>query len=269
MVIKTNLHNISRRMLGWVLPIACVTFLAVYSFSCEERDFDKFMEENVGKEDLEGLEEPSSDELPGSTTESDSGGPEDAEPEKEVVIEIPRVKADPLTDIKDPAPSVRALAVQDLADAPPSPEAVEALIDALQDTSITVSGSAGDTLGKWYIKGQVPAEELIRRARDPSLHPKTRTGILRGLSKVPTPEATELLLSMINEGEVTERRFAAGMIAYQGPEVAVPALIEALEDPDEWVRFNANEVLQHISRGRNYGQDKAAWRNWWGKAKAR
>ena len=44
---------------------------------------------------------------------------------------------------------------------------------------------------------------------------------------------------------------------------AVPALIRALADADEYVRMNAVESLKHFARGRDFGQDAAAWLRWW------
>ena len=60
-----------------------------------------------------------------------------------------------------------------------------------------------------------------------------------------------------------ERRTAAILLAHQDPELAVPALIGALGDADEYVRSNAVEALRARSRGREFGLDAAAWRAWW------
>ena len=49
----------------------------------------------------------------------------------------------------------------------------------------------------------------------------------------------------------------------QSADVAVPALIGALADADDYVRGNALESLKRLARGRDYGTDANAWRSWW------
>lgn len=199
-------------------------------------------------------------------SEGDKGGspgvtPEEKPPVPEVP-KMPRLDLDPAREMHDPNPAVRQVAVEDLA----RNGSVESLADAVSDPDVGVGFRAGELLGELYRKGQVPVEVMIEKASDASINFKARMGVLSALSMTPNKKAATYLLNLLETGIPEERRMAAGMIGYQGSESAVPALIDALDDQDEWVRYNANEALQHLSRGRDFGQNRAAWQAWWSEA---
>lgn len=175
---------------------------------------------------------------------------------------MPRIQIEPKKALNDAVPGVRLSVIEDIA-TEPGPEAVEMLTLALSDSSVSVAARAGETLGNLYLKGLVPAETMIEKAKDSSIGFKARMGIISGLSKKPDPQAVEFLKQLMKSGSAEERRIAAGMIGYQGVDVAVPALLDALGDMDESVRYNVEEALNRISRGQDFGQDQKKWAAWW------
>lgn len=189
-------------------------------------------------------------------------------PAEPAVPKMPRLELDPVSELRDPSPSVRFSAIEDLA-RDPSPEAVEAVVSAVGDSDLSVGLRAGEALGRLYMEGRVPVETMIEKGGDPTIPFKSRMGVLSALSRKPDPAAAAYLVRLAKTGSPEERRMAVGMLGYQGPDVAVPTIIEALEDSDEWVRYNAAEALRHISRGRDFGRDRAAWEAWWRQASER
>lgn len=175
---------------------------------------------------------------------------------------LPRVVSDPAQDLTDPSPSVRLKAIQEVA-ADPTPEAVARVEAALNDADLSVSATAGRVLGELYERDLVPAQTLIEKVSDPVLPLKSRGGMLSALAGKPSPDVLPFLLERLRNGQPEERRMLAGTIGYQGVQIAVPALLDALGDPDEWVRYNAAEALTYISRGRNFGSDRGEWEAWW------
>ncbi|MBI2891524.1 MAG: HEAT repeat domain-containing protein [Nitrospirae bacterium] len=181
---------------------------------------------------------------------------------------MPRVEAEPELDLSDADPGVRLQAIESLAESP-TPEAIESIARSMSDADQAVSFNAGQKLGELYLKGDAPRSLLIERARNRMLRFEDRMGVLSALCRKPDPDVQPFLLSVLKTGAAEERRLVAGMLGYQGPDVAVPPIIEALEDSDEWVRNNAAEALRHISRGRDFGLNRAAWEAWWRQASER
>jgi HEAT repeat protein len=80
---------------------------------------------------------------------------------------------------------------------------------------------------------------------------------------IATPEAAALFTELVAHGADIDRRSAAILLQHQAATTAVPALIAALADSDEYVRMNAVESLRSFARGRDFGTDAAAWQRWW------
>jgi len=164
-------------------------------------------------------------------------------------------------DLRDADPHVRRAATAELARDPEADP--KALLVASRDPDLEVSVVATIALGKLYASGELPASELVARIQDHGLPAKLRAGALNGLGTVATAETAALFADLVAHGDSLDRRSAAALLARQDPAVAVPALIAALGDADEYVRGNAVESLRRFARGRDYGTDANAWRSWW------
>jgi hypothetical protein len=158
-------------------------------------------------------------------------------------------------------PKIRRAAVREVARSSDVDPAV--LLSASRDPDLEVGAIATEALGKLYADGRVPLAEMVARATDHALNERVRVSALDGLGLVENPDAAKVLVELLARGDVTERRSAAILLMHQALEVAVPALIGALGDADEYVRSNAVEALRSRSRGRDFGSDAAAWRAWW------
>lgn len=165
-------------------------------------------------------------------------------------------------DLADPDPRARGAALRTIEQAPAA-EWVDEVEGAMRDSNPSVSATAADVLGRLYQEHLVEPRRMVEHYRDGALPFRTRSALLSGFGQQPTDEAAQLLLELARSTDERERRAAAILLANQEPRVAVPALIEALGDRDEWVRANARESLTRLARGRDYGEDVAAWRAWW------
>jgi HEAT repeat protein len=164
-------------------------------------------------------------------------------------------------DLKDADPKVRRAAVREAAreaDADP-----QVFLAASRDHDREVAIVATEALAKLHARGELPASELIARATDRSLDERVRVSAINGLGLVASADAARTLAELVHRGDTLEKRSAAILLVHQDPEVAVPALIDALADADEVVRANALEALRGRARGRDFGSDAGAWRAWW------
>jgi HEAT repeat protein len=159
-------------------------------------------------------------------------------------------------DLKDPDPKVRRAAVREADDA-------KTLLAASRDPDLEVAATATEALGKLHARSEVSVDEMIARATDRSLNERVRVSALNGLGLVASPDAAKTLVELVHRGDTIEKRSAAILLVHQDPEVAMPALIDALGDADEVVRANALEALKSRARGRDFGSDSNAWRSWW------
>jgi hypothetical protein len=173
-----------------------------------------------------------------------------------------------LIEVRDDDPAVRAHSVLVLGRAK-TPEAAAALLETVRDPDPNVSTMSAMQLDEAYQAGLVSFEQMHTLATDLNLGPGAHFAAFAGLAKVADPRAAEFLLERLKNGTGEERRTAAGMLQHQGAAIAVPALIEALGDGEQWVRYNANEQLRALARGRDYGEDAAAWSRWWAQEQAR
>lgn len=164
-------------------------------------------------------------------------------------------------DLVDPDPKVRRAA---LAEAIREPDVdVQTLLAASRDSDLEVSAVATVALGTAYARGDVAVTELIARATDTSRNEKVRMAALNGLGAVASPEAVALLDRLASSGTPAERASAAILLQNQAPDLAVPILIRTLADSDAHVRECAHDSLKARARGRDFGEDAAAWRAWW------
>lgn len=166
-----------------------------------------------------------------------------------------------LQDLGAADPKIRRAAVDEIIkSSDPDPKL---LLAASKDSNLDVSFAATNGLAKLYADGQVPVAEMMARAIDHSSNLRVRSASLNAFGAVPSPEAAELLVRLVTGGDELERRTAAALLGNQDLELAVPALIRALGDSDEYVRGNALESLRRRSRGRDFGIDAGAWQAWW------
>jgi hypothetical protein len=133
----------------------------------------------------------------------------------------------------------------------------------LRDTDVSVAAVAGEQVVRRYRDGAFSTSELAGLYQDTRLDLKPRIAILNGLAEKADPEVAELLGRTLAGGDVEERRAAANLIAFQDHTAAVPRLIAALADEDQWVRSNAGDSLRNIADGEDFGHDAAAWTRWW------
>lgn len=164
-------------------------------------------------------------------------------------------------DLKDSDPKIRRAAIAELAHSDARDPAT--LLAASRDPDPSVAIAATEGLGALYRDGRITAKDLADRITDHALAEKTRVTAMNELGVVPDKDAATLLVDLVARGDVTERRSAAILLQHQDATTAVPALIGALADADEYVRMNAVESLKHFARGRDFGQDAAAWLRWW------
>ncbi len=162
-------------------------------------------------------------------------------------------------DLRDGDPKVRRAAVRELARDPDAP----ALLAASRDPDLEVSLVATVALGRLYAQGSLPASELVDRIRDHRLPEKVRASAMNGLGVVPEPATAQLFADLLANGDTVDRRSVAILLAIQNPDIAVPALIGALADADDYVRENAHASLGRLARGRDYGTNANEWRSWW------
>lgn len=72
---------------------------------------------------------------------------------------------------------------------------------------------------------------------------------------------TDTLMAQLNASSPEKRMEAITALAARKEKVAIPALIDMLEDTDVSVRLRATEALAWIT-GEDFGEDKQAWISW-------
>lgn len=171
------------------------------------------------------------------------------------------VAPDLAADLHDANPRVRRAAIAELAHSDASDPAT--LLAASHDGDLGVAVAATEGLGTLYRDGQLSAHDLAVRVTDHALPEKVRVTAMNGLGVVASHDGAALFQDLIVHGDSTERRSAAILLSHQDAALAVPSLIAALGDGDDVVRANAAESLRRFARGRDFGQDAAAWSRWW------
>jgi hypothetical protein len=176
---------------------------------------------------------------------------------------LPSHAGDPTlaADLVDRDPKIRSAAIREAAQ--DSNVDVKLLLDASRDRDLEVSLVATVALGKAYSNGRVAVTELATLTQDHSLDEKVRMAALNGLGLVASADAAALLARLATNGDAGERASAAILLQHQDLDLAVPALIHTLGDADAHVREVAHQSLKARSRGRDFGEDRAAWQAWW------
>lgn len=164
-------------------------------------------------------------------------------------------------DLRDADPDVRRAAMHEAVRDPDVDPTM--LLAAAHDRDLEVAGTATIALGKAYAHGDVSATELIAIARDTSLHEKVRGAAFNGVGAVPSADALDLLSQLARSNSASERAVAGILLRNQDLDGAVPLLIGLLRDSDAHVRETAHDSLKSRSRGRDFGEDAAAWQAWW------
>jgi hypothetical protein len=164
-------------------------------------------------------------------------------------------------DLRDPDPQVRRNAIAELAQSGAADP--QTLLAASRDANLDVALAATEGLGTLYRNGAINASDLVARATDPNAPAKVRVVAINGLGTTASPESAAALASLLRSPDDYARRSAAILLVHQDPAVAMPALIAALRDTDDNTRANAHESLRTLARGRDLGDDAAAWQRWW------
>lgn len=158
-------------------------------------------------------------------------------------------------------PKVRLAAVREVARS--GDVDVAQLLAASRDPDPSVAAAAIAGLASSYADAQVPVADMIARANERTGGPRIHTMALNAVGSVPHPDTAKLLGQVATSSSVGERRAATALLGNQAPEDAIPLLIAALSDADEYVRDNAANGLRTLSRGRDFGTDAGAWQAWW------
>lgn len=97
---------------------------------------------------------------------------------------------------------------------------------------------------------------------DSRANPTARANALRAIAIGRSPAAPDVILRALDDRNRTVRTRAAGLAgAYAGRRTAA-RLLELLEDRRRETRDAALQSLEVLA-GKNFGQDVAAWRQWW------
>jgi HEAT repeat protein len=152
----------------------------------------------------------------------------------------------------------RALTQRDGADVNP------AVMQLVHHATPAVSQVATQIIEDRYRNGRGNVDDVVHIAEDTRLGPPTRFGALACAGLKKSDQAGDLLAKLVKSGSDLERSTAASLLANQAPDRAVPALLDALADPDLAVRKNAGAALQRIAKTPDdLDGDPTRWRDWW------
>lgn len=157
-------------------------------------------------------------------------------------------------------PKVRLAAVREVVR---TGDDAQTVLVASRDPDFSIAGIAIGALGSLYAAGQVTTADMLARAADRTGGPRIHLMALNAVGAVAHPDTAKFLGQLATTGSVVERRAASALLGSQAPDDAIPALIRALADEDEYVRDNAITGLRSLSRGRDFGTDAGAWQAWW------
>lgn len=172
----------------------------------------------------------------------------------------PRAVSGLAADLVAADPKIRLAAVREVARAGDDPQT---LLVASRDPDPSIAGASIAALGKLYADGQVSTADMLARASDRTGGPRIHAMALNAVGTVAHPDTAKLLGELAASGSVGERRAVTALLGSQDPADAIPLLIRALSDEDDYVRDNAINGLRALSRGRDFGLDASAWQQWW------
>lgn len=144
------------------------------------------------------------------------------------------------------------------------PHAVDALIKQLSKEKYARVRAAATALGEIGDKRALPALfEAFKRwpPGDWAVSPRAYIGAAIGCFN--TPETIPVLETLLTDSSTSHRMGAAWRLNSRKAMTSVPALINALAvEKDAEVKKVFGLVLKGIT-AQNFGEDVAAWRNWW------
>jgi HEAT repeat protein/sRNA-binding regulator protein Hfq len=158
--------------------------------------------------------------------------------------------------LKDMRPQVRRFAIRALGRIR-SREAVPALAGALTDATPEVRNEAAIALGA--IADTAAVNALCAATRDNTL--SVRRNALLALGAIRDPRAIPTLYTAIQETTDSLRSVVEQVLRLH---TDIPLLIAALDDEKGLVRENAAYILWLLT-GKDIGQDKKAWSDWYAK----
>lgn len=175
---------------------------------------------------------------------------------------VPATLDELTTDLQNPSPQIVASALRKIR-RQPTRETARAALATVQHTDPNVSAMATAVIAKAYAEGLIETGEIANAIEHSDRLPeKTQFGLYRALATKPTQEATTMLADLAQSGPVGLRRSAVLWLAACDRNVALPALLAALRDTDEYVRDQARQSLVHLSDGPDLGLDRDAWQRW-------
>ncbi len=143
----------------------------------------------------------------------------------------------------DPSDAVRVEVARALASRTASADNLDCLCSLLEDANVLVQAESALALGKLGAAAAPAGPWLLKATQTADV--EVREAALRAIALIQPPEATEAFLAGLRSAQPQIRRLAAaGLIKM--PDISaemVPALVEALCDPEVLVRANAARVL--------------------------
>ncbi|HUX08969.1 MAG TPA: HEAT repeat domain-containing protein [Acidobacteriota bacterium] len=120
---------------------------------------------------------------------------------------------------------------------------VEPLIEAMKNSGFKVRCKAAKVLG--YLADLLAVQPLIEASNAPDI--EFREIVFESLGRIGAPEAVETLLKALEvEESGGPRREAISALGKIGDYRAIWPIVEALEDDDEWVRWDAEYALSEF-----------------------
>jgi len=104
--------------------------------------------------------------------------------------------------------------------------------------------------------GEPAMEELLRELGHRDV--RVRLGILEALGSIGDPRAVRPLLGILSGDASSEIRWATALaLGNLGDTAAIPSLVEALRDPDKYVRFGSAVALARLGWEPGDGEERA------------
>ncbi|MFA4878111.1 MAG: HEAT repeat domain-containing protein [Methanoregula sp.] len=120
---------------------------------------------------------------------------------------------------------------------------IRGLIRLLDDRNPDTQWKAADALGSL---GEAACDPLLKILEFPKMH--VRLGAIEALGDIRSHRSVEPVIRRLREDKDNEVRFVAALALGQiGDERALPALEDALKDPDRYVRYGAVMSLEMLS----------------------